>query len=104
MALAALSHHACCARHAAFQELACRVQVLGGDPIDKRVVRAIVVRAHDGVMQGDRGQAIQIHHSGNQRFGNEGSKSKRLCSVKAEAPDMHSCGGLPPRGGVVDVR
>ena len=49
------------------QELACRVQVLGGDMIDKCVVRATAVRAHDDVVLGARGQAILLHHNGNQR-------------------------------------
>ena len=81
------------------QELACRVQV---HQIDQRVGRASVVRAHGDIMLGARGQAIPLHHSGNQRSGHDGTgkeskKSKRLCNVKPGAPDRHSCGGLPPR-------
>ena len=56
---------ACCASartsSQVIQELACRVQVLDGDPIDKRVVRATVVRAHDDVVLGAHGQAIPLH-------------------------------------------
>ena len=47
------------------QELACRVQVY---QIDKRVVRATVVRAHDDVVLGAHCQAIPLHHNGNQRW------------------------------------
>ena len=73
------------------QELACRVQVLGGDPIDKCGVRATAIRAHDDVVLGARGQAILLHHNGNQRSrhdatGNQGKGSERFCSVKAELP------------------
>ena len=78
-----------------FQELACRVQVY---QVDQRVGRANVVRAHDDVALGARGQATPLHHDGNQRSGHDGTgkeskKSKRLCNVKPEAPEMHSCGG-----------
>ena len=55
------------------QELACRVQVLGGDPNDKCVVRVSVVRAHDDVVLGARDQAILLHHNGNQRSGHNGT-------------------------------
>ena len=52
----------------------------GGDPNDKCVVRATVVRAHNDDVLGAHGQAILLHHNGNQRSGhdvqNEGRNSK----------------------------
>ena len=87
------------------QELACRVQVY---QIDQRVGRASVIRAHDDVVLGFRGQAIPLHTVETRDLDTMGlerksKKSKRLCNVKPEAPYVHSC-GLPPAGGVVHVR
>ena len=84
------------------QELACRVQVLGGDPVDKCVVRASVIRAHDDVVLGaplaKQYYATTMETRDLDTMGLEmkARGRKRLCSVKAEAPEMHSCGGLPP--------
>ena len=55
-------------------KLACRVQMCQNGP---RVGRGTVVRAHDDVVLGARGQAIPLHHDGNQRSWHDGRQEEQ---------------------------
>ena len=80
------------------QELACSVQVY---QIDERVGRASVVRAHDDVVLGARGQATQLPTAMKTR-----DPDTTRQAVKAECRSL-SRNALPwwsAKGGLVDVR
>ena len=110
VALVALSHHACWARTCCVSAKASCKRFKSSRAVSRcwletRLTSALSVRPWYARMMTSCWAPVAKQyyslHNGNQRSAhdgteNEGRKSKRLCSVKAEAPDIHSCGGLPP--------